>query len=69
MLFKIYPWIQKINIGDEQIRLFTIDNEVIELKLVKSHSLKDLIELLDTFLIKKLKEIRILFYLLFYVVY
>ena len=56
MLFKIYPWIQKINIGDEQIRLFTIDNEVIELKLVKSHSLKDLIELLDTFLIKKLKE-------------
>ena len=56
MLFKIYSWIQKINIDYEQIRLVTIDNEVIELKLLKSHSLKDLIELLDSFLIKKLKE-------------
>ena len=54
MIFKIYPWIKKINIGDEQINLTTIDNENIELKLLKSHALKDLIELLDTFLIKKL---------------
>jgi hypothetical protein len=56
MLFKIYPWIKKINIGYEQVRLVTIDNEIIELKIVKTQSLKDLIELLDTFLIKKLKE-------------
>ena len=56
MIFKIYPWIHKININDEIIRLVTVDNEVIELKLLKSQSLKDLIELLDTFLIKRLKD-------------
>ena len=56
MIFKIYPWIRKVNIGYEQIRIITIDDEIIELKLVKSQALKDLIELLDTFLIKRLKE-------------
>ena len=56
MIFKMYPWIKKIIIGYEQIKIVTFDDEIIELKLIKSHSLKDLIELLDTFLIKKLKE-------------
>lgn len=56
MLFKIYPWIKKFNIGFEQIRFTTNDDEVIELKYIKTHALKDIIELLDSFLVKRLKE-------------
>ena len=60
MLYKIYPWIKKIIIGydqDEHIRFITNDDENIVIKYSKtSHSLKDLIEFIDSFLIKKLKE-------------
>ena len=59
MLNKIYPWIKKINIGDDQdefIKFTTIDDEEIQIKYSKNRTLKELIEFFEMFLIRKLKD-------------
>ena len=60
MLYKIYRSIKYINVDDNQentISLVTIDNEEFKVALTKSsRTLQDLIEFLDVFLIKKLKD-------------
>ena len=59
MLYKIYRSIKYINVDDNQkniISLVTIDNEEFKVALTNSKTLQDLIEFLDVFLIKKLKD-------------
>ena len=60
MLYKIYRWIKYINVEENQentISLITVDNEEFKVVLTKSsRTLQDLIEFLDVFLIKKLKD-------------
>ena len=61
MLYKIYRWIKYINVDENPentISLVTSDNEEFKVVLTKStRNLQDLIEFLDVFLIKKLKDI------------
>ena len=60
MLYKIYRWIKFINVDENPentISLITMDNEEFKATLTKSsRTLQDLIEFLDVFLIKKLKD-------------
>ena len=59
MLYKIYRSIKYINVDDNQkniISLVIIDNEEFKVALTNSKTLQDLIEFLDVFLIKKLKD-------------
>ena len=60
MLYKIYRWIKYINVDENPentISLITKDNEEFKVVLTKStRNLQDLIEFLDVFLIKKLKD-------------
>ena len=59
MIIKMYPWIKKINIGDDQdefIKFETLDGEEIQFKYAKNRTLKELIEFLEMCLIKKLKD-------------
>ena len=60
MLYKIYRWIKYINVDENQentISLITVDNEEFKVALTKSsRTLQDLIEFLDVFLVKKLKD-------------
>ena len=60
MLYKIYRWIKYINVEENQentISVITTDNEEFNVVLTKtSRTLQDLIEFLDVFLIKKLKD-------------
>ena len=60
MLYKIYRWIKYINVEENQentISLITTDNEEFKVVLTKSsRTLQDLIEFLDVFLVKKLKD-------------
>ena len=60
MLYKIYRWIKYINVDENPentISLITTDNEEFKVVLTKStRTLQDLIEFLDVFLIKKLKD-------------
>ena len=60
MLYKIYRWIKYINVAENPentISLVTTDNEEFKLVFTKStRTLQDLIEFLDVFLIKKLKD-------------
>ena len=60
MLYKIYRWIKYINVEENPentISLTTTDNEEFKGVLTKStRNLQDLIEYLDVFLIKKLKD-------------
>ena len=60
MLYKIYRWIKFINVDENPentISLVTTDNEEFKVTLTKSsRTLQDLIEFLDVFLIKKLKD-------------
>ena len=60
MLYKIYRWIKYINVEENQdntISLTTSDNEEFKVVLTKSsRTLQDLIEFLDVFLVKKLKD-------------
>ena len=61
MLYKIYRWIKYINVDENPentISLTTTDGEDFKVVLTKSsRNLQDLIEFLDVFLIKKLKDI------------
>ena len=61
IILKLYPYIKSIEIGqdtDENMTLTTIENEEITFKYTKStRSLKDLIDVLDTYLIKKIKDL------------
>ena len=60
MLYKIYRWIKYVNVDENPentISLTTTDNEEFKVVLTKSsRTLQDLIEFLDVFLIKKLKD-------------
>ena len=60
MLYKIYRWIKYVNVDENPentISLITTDNEEFKVVLTKSsRTLQDLIEFLDVFLIKKLKD-------------
>ena len=61
MIYKIYTWIKYIKISedaDETLHLTTTCGEELQVKYNKSsQTMKDLIEFLDVFLIKKLKDI------------
>ena len=60
MLYKIYRWIKHINVEENPentISLITTDNEEFKVVFSKStRTLQDIIEFLDVFLIKKLKD-------------
>ena len=59
MIYKMFPWIKVINIGDDQdeiIKFTTIDEEEIQLKYGKNRTLKELVEFLEGCLIRKLKD-------------
>ena len=59
MLYKMFPWIKVINIGDDQdefIKFTTIDDEEVQIKYGKNRTLKELVEFLESCLIRKLKD-------------
>ena len=59
MLYKMFPWIKIINIGDDQdeiIKFTTIDDEEVQIKYGKNRTLKELIEFLEGCLVRKLKD-------------
>ena len=59
MIYKMFPWIKVINIGDDQdeiIKFTTIDDEEIQLKYGKNRTLKELVEFLEGCLVRKLKD-------------
>lgn len=60
LLLKLFPWIKTINIGsdiDEFLTMTTKDGENISLKFTKSsRSMKDVIDVIETGLFRKLKE-------------
>ena len=59
MIYKMYPWIKSINIGDDQdefIKFITLDGEEVQIKYAKNRTLKELIEFLEMCLVRKLKD-------------
>ena len=59
MLYKMFPWIKEINIGDDQdevIKFTTIDDENVQIKYGKNRTLKELVEFLEGCLVRKLKD-------------
>ena len=59
MIYKMFPWIKIINIGDDQdefIKFTTIDDEEIQIKYGKNRTLKELVEFLEGCLVRKLKD-------------
>ena len=59
MIYKMFPWIKIINIGDDQdeiIKFTTIDEEEIQIKYGKNRTLKELVEFLEGCLVRKLKD-------------
>ena len=59
MIYKMFPWIKVINIGDDQdefIRFTTMDDEEVQIKYAKNRTLKELVEFLEGCLVRKLKD-------------
>ena len=59
MIYKMFPWIKVINIGDDQdefIKFTTIDDEEVQIKYGKNRTLKELVEFLEGCLVRKLKD-------------
>ena len=60
LLLKLYPWIKTLNVGsdlDENLTFTSTDDEFVSIKFTKSsRSVKDVIDVIETSLFRKMKE-------------